>query len=65
MMEVLRCGRWHVQNNLLRKGELQAVKSGRKTLIIGSSLRRYIRDLPKASYAKPYRASAQPAEAAE
>lgn len=43
---------------LIGSGELQAVKSGRRTLVMGDSLRRYIGALPAASIAAPRKQAA-------
>lgn len=45
----------------LARGELQAVKRGRRTLIIVESARERIRKMPRASF-KPLRALNQPSE---
>lgn len=38
---------------LLAEGKLEARKAGRRTLIIGESLRRYIDELPPAHFRSP------------
>ena len=42
---------------LLGKGELEARKAGRRTLIMGDSLRTYLENLPSAVIAPPKRAA--------
>ena len=44
---------WTVRNIRLRNGDYEAVKAGKRTIIIPASVRKFWATLPKATFAPP------------